>query len=254
MHHILHQNFINYFALSPDRIDYPIMSAQQLEKFIKSCKINVKGVGGHMIVPYTGYESVVKEPIFYFTFLRNPADRYLSFLNHRINRMKFDWDLEHFMGIDQFYNLQTRKLAGEENLQKAIDNIEAKVDFVGFMNKFDESLVLLKDKMNFTDFNIRYQKSNVLVKPKIRYSYKELNQKEQDRVNENNQLDIQLYDYVENNIYPRYINEYKGNFEEDLEKHSKENQNHKFSKLRLNIDRAKNFGIRKLIFKKKIFH
>ncbi len=254
MHHILHQNFLNYFALSPDRIDYPDMTKEQLAKFVKACKVTVRGVGGHMVVPYVDYQEVISEPIFHFTFLREPTKRYISYLNHRINRMNFDWTFEEYIEKEQFFNFQTKKIAGEVNLQKAIDIIESKVDFVGFMNKFDESLLLLKSFFKQDAFNINYEKSNVLVVKKIKYDFRELNKIQQNQVLERNAVDQELYDYVEKNIYPKYKSSYNGDLEKDLESHLLSNKNHKFSKVRLNIDKAKNYTIRKLIFKKEIFH
>ena len=254
MHHILHQNFLNYFALSPDRIDYPDMSAQQLNKFIDACKVKVKGIGGHMVVPYMDYKQIISSPIFYFTFFRDPNKRYISYLNHRINRMNFDWSLEEYLEKSQFFNFQTKKIAGEENLQKAIDIIESKVDFVGFMDKFDESLLLLKNQMGLEKFDINYEKSNVLIVKKIKHDFNQLSDGQKSQVIERNSIDRQLYDYVKQNIYPKYIASYKGDLQKDLTDHLHKNEAHRFSKLRLNIDKAKNYTIRKLIFRKKIFH
>ena len=254
MHHILHQNFKTYFALSPDRIDYPDMSPGQLQKFVRSIKLDVKGIGGHMVVPYANYEQVIKKSIFYFSFLRQPEERYISFLNHRINRMKFNWNLEDFLTMKGYHNLQTKKFAGEVNLQKAIDIIETKVGFVGFMKLFDEGLILLKDKLKLDNFNLKYEKSNVLIAPKLEYKFSKLQPQLQEQVLQCNSVDTQLYNYVEKHIYPRYKADYAGILLDDLDMHREINKNYQFSKLRLNIDRAKNFAIRKLIFKKKIFH
>ena len=254
MHHILHQNFLNYFALSPDRIDYPDMSEEQLNKFIEACRVKVKGIGGHMVVPYMDYKQIIDSPIFYFTFFREPNKRYISYLNHRINRMNFDWSFKEYLEKPQFFNFQTKKIAGEENLQKAIDIIESKVDFVGFMDKFDESLLLLKSMMGLNKFDINYEKSNVLVVRKIKHDFKELTNEQKNQVVERNSIDQQLYDYVRENLYPKYTATYEGNLEQDLADHLKNNEAYRFSKLRLNIDKAKNYTIRKLIFRKKIFH
>lgn len=71
-------------------------SQKELDLLLKLSPFTT-GIGGHTTRTYLDYQKVVKNPVFYFTFLRNPVDRYMSHLNYQIHSMNIQWDIEEFV-------------------------------------------------------------------------------------------------------------------------------------------------------------
>ena len=101
----------------------------------------LKSISGHHVVPYSDLEDSGRQ-IRYFTFLREPVARFAShyqFSCHNASRLlPFDEFLE------RFANYQTRHLSNTAQADRAIEMLEEKIEFVGLMERFSESLVLLK--------------------------------------------------------------------------------------------------------------
>lgn len=67
---ILHDNLPRFFSINHNKKTRGKFNDEHLRKFLRSTA--ARGVGGHPVKPYFGYESVVKRPVFYITFLREP--------------------------------------------------------------------------------------------------------------------------------------------------------------------------------------
>lgn len=104
-------------------------------------------------------------------------------------------------------NRQVRALAGEENLDKAIEFLETRVGFTGLTEQFDESLVLFRKWVNHDQFDIGYAPVNVAGKNEIRQQIIS-SESQFALIQESNQLDTRLYEYVKSEIYPRQQREF----------------------------------------------
>ena len=104
---------------------------------------NLASIAGHQVKPHSDLETVCPE-IRYFTFLRIPVARMASQYQYLIQRMHYGWSFEEFFGQERFHNVQTKHLAGKDDVALAIKIIDEKKIFIGLVEKFDESLVLMK--------------------------------------------------------------------------------------------------------------
>lgn len=151
----------------------------------------------------------------YITLLREPIKRVTSFYYHVRSRSRNylhetivsnNLSLEECLrsGIsNEFDNLQTRMLSGEqaynlgygqctqETLQVAIENIKKHFALAGVLNRFDETVLLLKKKLgwNIPFYEVRNQGR---FKPELR----EVSPEALDLIKAHNQLDIELYAFA----------------------------------------------------------
>jgi len=144
----------------------------------------------------------------YFSLVREPISRLMSFYNH-INSLPNPYfrDLipekeratfgDFLKNIDKYHdqgnNGQAKVLAGEilpedELLEKVLKNLENHFLFLGLTERFDESLILLKDKLNWGP--IYYIKRKVSGK---KVTIANISQEELELARSLNQADIQLY-------------------------------------------------------------
>jgi hypothetical protein len=125
-----------------------------------------------------------------------------------------------------------RKLAGERDLAAAKAILKTKMQFVGIQEKFDESLVLMRDALGLSDLSVAYgeprntaarrvggliyrlrgrltQQSDTAEKAMQARALSDIDQHHGLLV-EANSLDQQLYDYACDEIWPRQIERYGG--------------------------------------------
>lgn len=156
---------------------------------------------------YGIHENFSKDSV-YFSFLRNPEERLLSFYTyvkrHPTNRL-YSKIIENNMSFKDFIllndkdgnNGQIRKLSGISSdekamLKKAIENIENHFPVVGLQEYFDESLIVLAHYFNWSiPF---YQKQNVSKKKK------EISPEEKEIIAQYNQGDNEFYAFIESRL------------------------------------------------------
>jgi len=207
-HHILRNNIPYYMTLNNHKffVKYDgVFSYKMFMKLIHFLPF-MNGMGGHTVRRYENYEKYFKnrKPA-YITFLREPVSRYLSHYNYQKLTMGINWDINSFMNEGKFNNFQTKKIAGKEDLDKAKEILSKQFDFIGLSEEFDLSLLLLQKTIPEVIKNISYSKRNVLSGKdnrveKLNGFPEEIKQK----IYEKNKLDIELYNFVKDNLfYPR---------------------------------------------------
>lgn len=157
-----------------------------------------------------GIHEYFQRPFTYITMLRDPVDRIIStyyFIlqnkNNRLHDMVKNMSLEEFiLGVGHeadiaLYNHQTRYISGksEPDLQQAKDNIKNHFAVVGLTEMYNESLYLMKKSLGWK--NIYYTKQNITKKRK---GINEVSKEIISKIEENNQLDIELYKFVKNDL------------------------------------------------------
>ncbi len=173
-------------------------------------------IRGHM--PF-GTHIYLDQPVRYITMLRDPVKRiiskYRNILRNPQRALDLNFPSENVGDLKNFtdmqiqrhaMNFQTRLLAGYVHLSspfppfyplpddaydKAIANIEEHFAVVGVMERFDESLVLIKRELNWG--NLNYARQNVGYKGP---SPAKIPSADEDRLRELNSLDDRIYQWA----------------------------------------------------------
>ena len=140
---------------------------------------------------------------FWFTVLREPRARYLSHHAYLAEKKGLQEDLLSWARARRMRNLQTRWLAGEENVQKAIDAMETLFDNVGRMDAFEQSLAQVSAASGIDLMMPRDYKKNV-----TKSAPKTFTDEVNALVEENNRLDFELWRYFDQHIWPRQVAAY----------------------------------------------
>lgn len=166
------------------------------------------GFGGHTVRPFLEYENVIHKQVQYITFLRDPISRYISHYHFQKYVLKKNWEIEEFLDEDEFSNFMTKKISGGNDLQKTISILENKFTFVGLIEHFYMSLLLLKNELNLNDFNICYERQREHQSSNNSQTKIIQNDKIVERIRGKNNLDIELYNYVKNDLFEKYKRNY----------------------------------------------
>ena len=183
----------------------------------------IRCVKGHM--PF-GLHGLVDRPSFYITMLRDPVERFISDYyyvltqpTHPDYRALINSSIEEALirKIErEDVNLQTRWISGyvdldtvlppyeplpEAALEVAKENLEKYFLVAGTVEKFDETLLLMKRKLGWRD--IVYRRKNVTKKKRSRES---INRKTIVDIKNSNRLDMELYNFVRRRL-EKQINE-----------------------------------------------
>lgn len=196
----------------------------------------IQGIGGHTTRTYGGYNNIINRKIFYLTFLREPISRYISHINYQRQVMGINWTLDDFLSDERFDNYQTVRLTGESDVLKAKQILTDQIDFVGIVEHFDKSLLLLNSKYPTLFREVNYSRKNTTEIKENTISFKNLNEIQKQRVIENNKLDIELYNYCSKNIFNKYLEGYVGDIEQDLLKFKSDNKNYSYPPIRSKLN------------------
>jgi hypothetical protein len=102
-------------------------------------------------------------------------------------------------------NCQVRRIAGEPNLEKALEELARQYFFVGLTERFVESMLILQ-KLSPYPLNLQHKRLHVTKDdtPKKEVLDSPANC---DLMEEGNQLDLALYAYVRDELYPSFRKE-----------------------------------------------
>lgn len=179
-------------------------------------------IAGHNVKPYDGLGKLGAD-VRFFTFVRDPAARYVSqYLNRACvyTREAFD----SWVSLPWTHNWQTKKIAGVPEADRAIEIIRQRVGFIGLTERFDESLVLLGQWLAEPGYKGEYRRVNQLkekrrprdvARERTDTSYLNTDYARQ-RIAEANAEDQKLYEYVVTQLYPRQVHAYPGDLAGDV--------------------------------------
>ena len=210
---ILRQSFgLKHFRLrlGPHRAVNPIASANEVLR-CRWIYWRMKSLAGHGIVPHSNLRKL-SDSLRYFTFLREPVARCASDYQFRVDRGGLQQPFEEWVRTEYAANQQTLKIGGERNADKAIEMLHNEIGFVGILERFDESLVMLKQWVNLPEFDIRYRAKNVAARSSIK-SRLLADPRALSLLREVNQEDIKLYRYALEEIYPKTVSQFSGDLE-----------------------------------------
>jgi len=177
----------------------------------------IKCISGHVVRPYGNLIEAFPK-IKFITLLRNPVDRYVSHYLYRVEAMRDTFkNFDDFLSTEWTYNIQTKRIAGSEDLNKAKETLTERFMLAGIVEEFDSFLILLKRKLNPMNFRINYQPKNVSKKDSIiRKNIFDKMEKFEEKIKEKNKLDIELYEFVKNQLLIKEKQRYGIEYERDL--------------------------------------
>ena len=229
MHALLHSCFRGYVCLQPHLRFGATFTKDDLRLLRLLLPWRVDGIGGHRVRAYADYGSVVEGSVFNLTFIRDPIRRYLSHLNWQITQMHIDWSIESFTDDDTKNNIYAQWICGEaNNWPKARQALDELFDFIGLLECFDESLVLLRQRLGMPTMDIRYERTNTTRAKDTRYCFEDLSTAMKEKVYANNAIDMKIFEYVRDVLMPRYRAEYGPALVADTEAFRVANQSYRF--------------------------
>lgn len=175
--------------------------------FLKKINPMLKSISGHPI-RFSDNLFRSEEGIKYITFLRDPIKRIISLYHHsrrNDSRLKFkDWanDVSKY----DFCNYQTQWFSGDYDINKAKD-VLSNFYFVGILEEYDRSLIILKNRLLDKDFDIRYEKKRVSTFSDDQIINNPANKSILDKLRQNNSLDFELYRFARQELFAKYQKE-----------------------------------------------
>lgn len=172
---------------------------------------NIAVLSGHTVYPYLDYGEYGRD-MHWITYLREPAEVLVSsyvhqFTSNQATHGKFRLDFAEWCRVFPRRNRQTKWIAGCQSFETAKQILREKFRFVGLVERFDEGLLVMRNELGLPDLDLRYRpkmitrdqalKKQLLNDPGI----KEL-------IGGLVDLDQPLYDYVQDELYPTYVEKY----------------------------------------------
>ncbi|MEO0974993.1 MAG: hypothetical protein AAFX85_18045, partial [Pseudomonadota bacterium] len=163
--------------------------------------------------PASNLAAEAPAPIQFVTLLRDPLRRYLSQYRYWNRVLGKDWSFERFLDHEPSFDFQTRKLAGERDVDRAIHALRHQCALVGTVERLDEFLLQLAALLPRA-FDPHYRARNT----------GESDRAESDRlleefggeIRERNAADLALYAAALEHVLPAQRKRYAGDLERDL--------------------------------------
>lgn len=232
----LHYIFRNNFGYNYVEVQKNIFTIDDLRTLLSINK-NIRAIGGHSLRSVDNLDEIYQD-LKYITFLRNPVNRFLSHYNHGKIYKHHNMSLEERIRVPGEANYQTKFILGkkglkerefvvsEDDVEKAKRIIDRDFKFVGIVEEFDESLLLMKRVLNLNI--IFYEKKNIM---KRRFATgNKISDYLMKKIKEVNKLDYELYNFAKNKLYELKKNTYGDNFIEDLRNFKRLNINYRFNR------------------------
>jgi|SRR5262245_23410750 len=219
----------------------PPFSDQDLKR-LRKVYPRLESIAGHRVVGHVDLQSN-GSPLRYFTFMRDPLKTCASRFQYNIQyRGKKDLVFEEWIQRDWTRNHQTKMIGGSEDVSAAIDILKSKQVFVGLVERFDESLVLMK-ALVARALDLSYRPVNVSSGPNLAQGLLADPQKRELLVDAN-RADLELYEYVKNECYAQFQREYGASLEADVASYQRTRRN-SFDNWNLTLSRMKQFLVYK---------
>lgn len=199
---------------------------------------NLKSIAGHRIFGHVDLDEHEGE-CRYFTLVRDPLKSCASRFQYKVQVSgRKDFVFEKWIQQESSRNHQTKWIAGVDDVAEAIRIIREKNIFVGLTERFDESMVLLK-ALVADDLNISYKRVNVARTNTIKEQLLETDSTREMLIDALG-ADLELYNYVKQELYPTYQQEYGPSLAADVARY-KQTQNKNFNYWNLTICRLKHY-------------
>lgn len=172
----------------------------------------VHAIAGHAVQPHARFARS-NEHVRFLTILRNPARRYVSQFLYFVRKGYFPPNFESWLESPQYMNLQTKKIAGSDDVDAAYSLLSG-MFAVGMLEEFDAFLLRLADALKPASFDPCYivRNSGTVQVCKVT----ELLQQYQAKIDSRNEKDFELFERVTNQLIPDRNASYTGDLSADL--------------------------------------
>jgi hypothetical protein len=203
---------------------------------------HLESIAGHRVTGYMDlHENGTK--FNYFAFMRDPIKTCASRFQYNVQyRKKKNLVFEEWIQRDWTRDSQTKSIAGVADVDKAVRIIRDKNIFIGLSERFDESMLMLKELVA-NNLNISYRRVNVASDNTIAQNLLS-NERTRRLLVEANQADQELYDYVRQELYPAYQKAYGPALEVDVARYQQTKEN-SFNQWNLTLSRLKQYAFYK---------
>jgi hypothetical protein len=168
----------------------------------------LRSLAGHGLRPGADYGPHGGRLV-WFAFVREPVARFLSHYQHVLEKKRHELSLEAFLRDPAQANRQVRFLAGREDLEAAKEVVRKRLCCVGRLERFDESLVLLRERSGFPGLRLVYGAPRNTARSRERGArIREEAARLHDAILERNQLDHALHQRIADEVYPSQVREY----------------------------------------------
>lgn len=190
----------------------PVYTVQDLRR-IQRWHWNLRSIAGHAIAPYSDLALVPQ--LFLFTFLRDPVERCISDYLYSITHWGRTWSWNEWLDQSpRARNWQTYCLSQGQDAQRAIEIVENRVKFVGLVERFDESLLLLRQAHPCAEWDLFYRPQNIGRSNPLRDQLR-ADRRVWAELEEANQADRQLYRHACEILFPKQVAQYRGTLADD---------------------------------------
>ena len=164
-----------------------------------------RSICGHWLRPFVDFGEF--EPrLRWYVFLREPISRFLSHYRYHVERMGTTAPFPRWSRSRIQQNWQTQFLAGEQDVEAAKQILASRYDAVGLLEDFDRSLLLVKRALELQDLDTYYGRPHNPANSPQRPE--EIEREVMERCYECNELDLELYRFASEELYPRQVAEY----------------------------------------------
>jgi hypothetical protein len=196
---------------------------------------SLRSIAGHRLFGYVDLDDAGVDAS-YFAMVRDPVRACASRFQFKVQYGdKTVEELESWLQKDWIRNRHVKAIAGSDEADDAIRVIREKQIFMGLTERYDESVVLLKNLVA-PDLDISYEPVNVASERSIS---REILSDDRLRgmIEEAQSADTKLYRYVKDVLWPEYVAAYGGGLEEDVKVFAKDRG--KFNNLNILKSRLK---------------
>jgi len=168
----------------------------------------VRSLAGHSLRPFVDF-GALEDRLVWYTFLRDPVRRFASHYQHAVEKEGVQAPFDAWVRDPMNGNWHVRMLAGGEDLERAKEVLTEKITCFGLMERFDESLLLIRDSLGLHELKLSYgAPRNTARRSDLRERIQEECDRHQAEVMERNALDRALYDYAAAVLYPAQVERY----------------------------------------------
>jgi hypothetical protein len=172
----------------------------------------VRCITGHGVKPFEDFGEF-NGRLQWFTFLRDPVARFVSHYVHQQtgDHPQFRMSLADWARRFKRRNWCVRMIAGEEDLPAAKQILKERFSFVGLVEQFDLSVRLFRQVFQLADFSGSYLKPRTVSRnPKLRDDVLAATAEHEAVIQENTDLDRQLYEFVVAEIWQPQVERFGG--------------------------------------------
>lgn len=165
-------------------------------------------ISGHALKPFHDFREW-NDRMRWFTFLRDPASRFISHYIHQQTGAdtKYHLDLPDWAARFRRSNWCVRMIAGEEDVDAAIQILEEKFSCVGLVEEFETSIRMFATTFELTSFDLTVPRPRMVARdPGLKRRVSADREAYGDLIQEQNALDQQLYDHVKSSMWPQQQN------------------------------------------------